>query len=87
MFPPTLPAPLPSRLTLGAVARHFGVPVWKVRRLFERGLLPPAERVAGLRVVAPTELPVVAAALCRAGYLPGPPSHTAPTEPTDGRTA
>lgn len=59
-------------LPLGAVASRFGVPVWKVRRLYERGLLPPAERVGNFRVVRLSDLPVIELALRRAGYLPGP---------------
>jgi hypothetical protein len=57
-------------ITLGAVARRFSVPTWKVRRLFERNLLPPAARVGCYRVIAATDLPEVEAALRRAGYLP-----------------
>lgn len=56
-------------LTIGTVAARFGVPPWQVRRLFERGLLPPAPRVGAYRVVAEAELPRVEAALVAAGYL------------------
>ena len=31
-------------LTIGDVARRFACQPWQVRRLFERGLLPPAAR-------------------------------------------
>ena len=58
-------------LPLGAVARHFGVPVWKIRRLYERGVLPPAERVGSFRVVRAADFPTIEAALRRAGYMPG----------------
>jgi len=57
-------------LTIGAVARRFGCTRWQVRRLFERGLLPPAPRVGAYRVIAADDLPVVEEALRRAGYLP-----------------
>jgi len=60
----------PFPLTLGAVARHFGVEVWQVRRLFERGLLPPAERLGAYRVVPARDLAKVERALRQAGYLP-----------------
>ena len=63
--------PSAAVMPLGAVARHFGVPVWKVRRLYERAVLPPAERVGPFRIVRSTDLPTIEAALCRAGYLPG----------------
>ena len=57
-------------LTIGAVARHCGCLAWQVRRLFERGLLPPAARVGAYRVIAATDLPQVEEALRAAGYLP-----------------
>ncbi len=56
-------------LTLGAVARHFDQPVWRIRRLFERNLIPAAARCGLYRVVAPDELPAIEAALVQAGYL------------------
>jgi len=59
-----------SPLTLGAVGRRFGVQTWMVRRLFERNLLPPAQRVGAYRVVAVADLPLVEKALRDAGYLP-----------------
>jgi DNA-binding transcriptional MerR regulator len=58
-----------SILTMGDVATRFGVQVWQVRRLFERGLLPPAARVGAYRVVAADDLPAVEQALRTAGYL------------------
>lgn len=78
---------LPDYLPLGAVTRHFGVPVWRVRRLFERGLLPPAARVGPFRVVRPADLPTIEAALLRAGYRPDSrlrPDH--PSTPGMGTT-
>jgi DNA-binding transcriptional MerR regulator len=56
-------------LTIGAVADRFGVPAWQVRRLFERGILPPAARVGAYRVINPADLPKVGEALRQAGYL------------------
>jgi DNA-binding transcriptional MerR regulator len=57
-------------LTIGAVARRYGCPPWQIRRLFERGLLPPAPRVGAYRVIAAADLPQVEEALRAAGYLP-----------------
>jgi DNA-binding transcriptional MerR regulator len=70
----------PSALTIGAVAERLGVPPWQVRRLFERGFLPPAARVGAYRVIAPADLPKVERALREAGYLPpvGEVQHAAP---------
>jgi DNA-binding transcriptional MerR regulator len=62
-------------LTIGAVAERLGVQPWQVRRLYERGLLPPAARVGAYRVVAPSELPVIRRALVAAGYLPKEVAH------------
>ena len=60
----------PHYLTIGAVASRCGCPPWQVRRLFERGLLPPAPRVGAYRVIAAADLPLVEKALRDAGYLP-----------------
>ena len=59
-------------LTVGAVASRLGVPTWQIRRLFERGLLPPASRVGPYRVFFAEDLPRVKQALEQAGYLSGP---------------
>jgi DNA-binding transcriptional MerR regulator len=59
----------PNYLTIGAAARRCGCPPWRIRRLFERGLLPPAPRVGAYRVIAVADLPVVERALRDAGYL------------------
>jgi DNA-binding transcriptional MerR regulator len=55
-------------LTVGTVARLYGCRAWQIRRLFERGLLPPAPRVGAYRVIAIDDLPAVEQALKRAGY-------------------
>jgi hypothetical protein len=61
---------LPTRkLSIGQAAARFDVPLWKVRRLFERGLLPEPERIGVYRLLDEADLPAVEAALLRAGYL------------------
>jgi DNA-binding transcriptional MerR regulator len=57
-------------LTTSAAAKHFGVRPWQVRRLFERGLLPPPSRAGVYRLIYSADLPRVAEALRVAGYLP-----------------
>lgn len=57
-------------LTLGAVGKRLGAKIWQIRRLYERGLLPPAERVGPYRVVAESDLPRIEKALKAARYLP-----------------
>ena len=59
-------------MTVGEVARYFaerGLPVTPrhVRRCFERGLLPPAQRLGADRVVAQADLPLVEKALRQGG--------------------
>lgn len=56
-------------LTIGAVATRLGCQPWHVRRLFERGLLPPAVRLGVYRVVDEDDLPKIEKALRQAGYL------------------
>ncbi len=57
-------------LTLGDVAQRYGLPLWKVRRLFERRLLPEPARAGNYRVIDESDLPTVEDALRQAGYLP-----------------
>lgn len=56
-------------LTLGQVAKHFGVRTWQVDRLFSRKLLPEPQRVGILRVIPESQLPDVEKALRAGGYL------------------
>jgi hypothetical protein len=56
-------------LTLGSVARRYGLSVWQVRRIYERGLMPPAARAGMYRIVTEGQLPAIEAALRQAGYL------------------
>ena len=56
--------------TLGDLARENKIPIWKVRRLFERGLLPEPPRIGRYRVVPTEDIPKVVKALRDAGYLP-----------------
>ncbi len=65
--------------TIGPVAARFNVETWKLRRLFERGLLPPAPRVGPYRVIAESDLPRVEQALRSAGYLVDQPVPEAAT--------
>lgn len=58
-----------SYLTLGDVARKYGCKVWQVRRLFELGILPPAERIGVYRVVRVEDLPTLETKLIEAGYI------------------
>jgi hypothetical protein len=65
-------------MSTGELARHFGCAAWQVRRLYERGLLPPAQRIGRYRYVAVADLPAVGAALARAGYTPHHPTDNPP---------
>ena len=74
-MPATLSASGPEQMamTLGQVADHFGVERWRVRRIFERGILPEGPRVGASRVFLPGDLPRIGEALARANYLPAGP--------------
>jgi hypothetical protein len=63
--------------TLGDLARRYGLPTWKVRRLFERGLLEEPGRAGMYRVVTEADLPAVEEALVRAGYIDAAQTHAA----------
>lgn len=64
--------------TLGQVAERFGVQLWQVRRLYERGILPEPERVGTSRVVGQKDLAGIERALREAGYaVRGPAPATA----------
>lgn len=56
-------------LTVGQVGDLYGIQGWKVRRLFERKLLPDVGRVGHSRVIRRRELPRIEKALRAAGYL------------------
>jgi hypothetical protein len=56
-------------LTLGQVAKQIGIKVWKVRRVYERGLLAEPSRIGGYRVVTATELPTLLETLRAVGYM------------------
>ena len=58
-----------QKYTMGDLALRNGCAAWQVRRLFERNLLPPAERVGAYRVVDEADLPKVEQALRDAGYI------------------
>ena len=55
--------------TIGGAASRLGVAPWQIRRLYERGILPPAARVGAYRVIDPDDLPKIETALCDAGYV------------------
>jgi DNA-binding transcriptional MerR regulator len=67
-------------LTIGAASDQLGVAAWKVRRLYERGILPPAERIGCYRVIDADDIPKVRAALRQAGYLGPDDARTAQPE-------
>jgi hypothetical protein len=58
-----------SVLTLGQVGEIFGLPTWKIRRLYERGLLPAASRVGNYRVVNESDLASIESVIKSEGYV------------------
>lgn len=65
----TMSNPTEGLMTLGQVADNLGVQVWRVRRLYERGILPEPPRFQRSRLVRRDDLPAVKEALEKAGYL------------------
>lgn len=56
--------------TTGEIAELFGVEPWKVRRLYELGLLPDPPRAGQYRMIPEGDLPQVRAELSARGWLP-----------------
>ena len=56
-------------LTVPEVAKQFGCRAWKVRRLYERGILCNPPRAGQTRLIAERDLPRIRKALIDAGYL------------------
>jgi hypothetical protein len=73
-------------MTMGDVARHFGVTVVQVRRMVERGLVPQsaAARIGRWRFVDPDNLPVFEQALVEAGHIRKRPAAKKPEPVTAG---
>jgi DNA-binding transcriptional MerR regulator len=63
-------ATTPEPLSIGAIAKRYGVSTWKVRSLFLTGLLPEPRRFGPHRIFFTTDLPKIEAALRQRGYLP-----------------
>jgi hypothetical protein len=65
-------------LTTGEAAQRPGCREWAVVRVYRRSLLPPAPRLGRARAIFEADLPALAEALRRAGYLPAPAAGPAP---------
>lgn len=61
--------PDPAYLSTVSAARHCGCPAWQIRRLYERGILPPPPRIGAYRAIPVSDLPLIEKALRAAGYL------------------
>jgi hypothetical protein len=59
-------------LSLGEVAELLSVQSWRIARLFELGVLPEPERIAGRRMIPNNMVPKVAEALRSRGWLATP---------------
>lgn len=60
---------MPELIALGDVAAAVGCESWRLRRLFERGVLPEPQRVGGYRVFQASEIPTIRLAAEKAGIL------------------
>lgn len=61
-----------SYLSLGELADLLSVQSWRIARLFELGVLPEPERMAGRRMIPKVMVPEVVDALRARGWLPRP---------------
>jgi hypothetical protein len=61
---------MPELFTTADVAELFGLPVWKIQRLFSEGSLPDVGRFAGKRAIPKAMLPVIVDALRDRDWLP-----------------
>lgn len=59
----------PGLFNMGRLSARYGLPVWKIRRLYERGKLPPARRHGRDRVVSTEELPALEHVMREMGYI------------------
>jgi hypothetical protein len=64
-----LSVPAQPYLTIGQAAQRLGCQTWQVRELYKRKKLPPAARLGVYRIIHEDELPTIAAALSKAGYV------------------
>jgi hypothetical protein len=56
--------------TTRQVAEFVGSDEWRVRRLFEDGVLPEPERFGGKRAIGQQQIPLIVDALRARGWLP-----------------
>lgn len=61
---------MPERFTTKEVADLLGAQTWRVRRLFEAGVLPEPPRFAGKRAIPREMLPAIMDGLRARGWLP-----------------
>lgn len=74
----------PELLTTSQVAALLGVEPWRIRRLYEEGLLSEPQRLGGRRLVSSRDLPAVIDSLRQKGWLS---SVTSANDPEARRTA
>lgn len=68
---------MPRYLSTREVAEGFAVQTFNLTQLFRQGLLNEGDfrRVAGRRVVAAEQIPIIAGALAKKGWLTQPFTH------------
>jgi hypothetical protein len=62
-------------MTVEGAGERLGVPGWRVRQLFTRGILPEPRRFGNSRILFDEDLPAIRAALAAAGHLPAEAAH------------
>lgn len=67
---------IPNILGTADVALIFTQPVWRIRRLYELGILVDPDRIGTARMIPVSTLPEIAAALRAKGWLEQPSQDT-----------
>lgn len=62
--------PVQSHFSTAQIAELLDVKPWRVRRLFDRNILPDPPQVAGVRLVPRVMLPAIIDALRERGWMP-----------------
>jgi len=56
-------------VTTGELGDTLGVQAWRIARLFELGILPEPQRVAGRRLIPRSAIPAIVDALRARGWI------------------
>ena len=78
---------MPHVFSTREIGDILGVDTWRIRRLFEAGVLPEPPRFAGKRAIPRETIPAIVDALRARGWLPSPDDGSAQYTPLDPKQA